>query len=105
MTVVGSVNKKDSNGAITIKYDGVEYKTVKLDSYASIVVKATKGQTITVIGSLPSGKQKCFKVGETTYKLDSKTTALTTFEKSFESTGEDTIKKGDTASIALIIIQ
>lgn len=110
VTVTGSVNKKVDNGAITIEYEGVTYSTVKFDSKASAVVTATAGQKITVVGSLPSGKQKCFSVTdangtETTYKLDSKTTEITTYVQSFTSTGSDTIKKGDTTSIALIIIE
>ena len=110
VTVTGSVNKKVDNGAITIEYEGVSYNTVKFDSKASAVVTATAGQKITVVGSLPSGKQKCFTVTdangiETTYKLDSKTTEITTYVQSFTSTGSDTIKRGDTNSIALIIIE
>lgn len=110
VTVTGSVNKKVDNGAITIEYEGVPYNTVKFDSKASAVVTATAGQKITVVGSLPSGKQKCFTVTdangtETTYKLDSKTTEITTYVQSFTSTGSDTIKRGDTNSIALIIIE
>ena len=110
VTVTGSVNKKVDNGAITIEYEGVTYSTVKFDSKASAVVTATAGQKITVVGSLPSGKQKCFTVTdangiETTYKLDSKTTEITTYVQSFTSTGSDTIKRGDTNSIALIIIE
>lgn len=110
VTVTGSVNKKVDNGAITIEYEGVPYNTVKFDSKASAVVTATAGQKITVVGSLPIGKQKCFTVTdangiETTYKLDSKTTEITTYVQSFTSTGSDTIKKGDTTSIALIIIE
>lgn len=110
VTVTGSVNAKESNGAVTIDYEGVTYKTVKFDSKASAVVTATAGQKITVVGSLPSGKQKCFIVTdasgkETTYKLDSKTTEITTYVQSFTSTGSDTIKKADTSSIALIIIE
>ena len=110
VTVTGSVNKKEDNGAITIEYEGVTYNTVKFDSKASAVVTATAGQKITVVGSLPSGKQKCFTVTdangtETTYKLDSKTTEITTYVQSFTSTGSDTIKKADTSSIALIIIE
>lgn len=110
VTVTGSVNKKVDNGAITIEYEGVTYSTVKFDSKASAVVTATAGQKITVVGSLPSGKQKCFSVidangTETTYKLDSKTTEITTYVQSFTSTGSDTIKRGDTNSIALIIIE
>ena len=110
VTVTGSVNKKVDNGAITIEYEGVPYSTVKFDSKASAVVTATAGQKITVVGSLPSGKQKCFCVTdangtETTYKLDSKTTEITTYVQSFTSTGSDTIKRGDTNSIALIIIE
>ncbi|MBQ9103046.1 MAG: InlB B-repeat-containing protein [Treponema sp.] len=110
VTVTGSVNKKVDNGAITIEYEGVPYSTVKFDSKASAVVTATAGQKITVVGSLPIGKQKCFSVTdangtETTYKLDSKTTEITTYVQSFTSTGSDTIKRGDTNSIALIIIE
>lgn len=110
VTVTGSVNKKVDNGAITIEYEGVPYNTVKFDSKASAVVTATAGQKITVVGSLPIGKQKCFTVTdangiETTYKLDSKTTEITTYVQSFTSTGSDTIKKGDTTSIAFIIIE
>lgn len=110
VTVTGSVNKKVDNGAITIEYEGVTYSTVKFDSKASAVVTATAGQKITVVGSLPSGKQKCFSVTdangtETTYKLDSKTTEITTYVQTFTSTGSDTIKRGDTNSIALIIIE
>lgn len=110
VTVTGSVNKKVDNGAITIEYEGVPYSTVKFDSKASAVVTATAGQKITVVGSLPVGKQKCITVTdangiETTYKLDSKTTEITTYVQSFTSTGSDTIKKGDTTSIALIIIE
>lgn len=110
VSVTGSVNKKEDNGALEIEYKGVSYKTVKFDSKASAVITANKGQTITVVGSLPSGKQNCFTVTDTsgseeTYKLDSKTTAITTYEKSFISTGKDTITKADTCSIALIIIE
>lgn len=110
VTVTGSVNKKVDNGAITIEYEGVPYNTVKFDSKASAVVTATAGQKITVVGSLPSGKQKCFTVTDangigTTYKLDSKTTEITTYVQSFTSTGSDTITRGDTNSIALIIIE
>lgn len=100
-----SVNSNTDNGAIELTYEGTTYKTVKLESKSSIVVKATAGQTITVVGSLPSGTKNCFKVGSNSYKLASKTTEVTTFEKSFTSTGSDTITKGDKASIALIIIQ
>lgn len=110
VSVTGSVNKKEDNGAVEIEYNGVKYKTVKFDSKASAVITANKGQQITVVGSLPNGKQKCFTVTdsngkEETYKLDLKTTAITTYEKSFTSTGTDTIKKADTCSIALIIIE
>ncbi len=104
-----TVNAQETNGAIEIEYNGTKYKTVKFDSKASITVQAGEGAKITVVGSLPSGKQNCFKVsntsGETSYKLDSKTTAITTFEKSFTATGNDKISKGDTAAIALIIIE
>lgn len=110
ITVSASVNSKDSNGAIEIEYEGVTYKTIKFESSSSISVNATAGQTITVVGSLPSGKQKCFKVTDSSgtskdYKLSSKTTALTTYTQSFASTGTDKITKGDTCSIALIIIE
>ena len=110
VNVTGSVNTKETNGATEIEYEGVSYKTVKFDSKASAVVTATAGQKITVVGSLPVGKQKCITVTdangiETTYKLDSKTTEITTYVQSFTSTGSDTIKKGDTTSIALIIIE
>lgn len=110
VSVTGSVNKKEDNGAVEIEYNGVKYKTVKFDSKASAVITANKGQQITVVGSLPSGKQKCFTVTdsngkEETYKLDLQTTAIATYEKSFTSTGTDTIKKADTCSIALIIIE
>ncbi|MGN0718029.1 InlB B-repeat-containing protein [Treponema berlinense] len=110
VNVTGSVNTKETNGAITIEYEGVSYNTVKFDSKASAVVTATVGQKITVVGSLPGGKQKCITVTdangtETTYKLDSKTTEITTYVQSFTSTGSDTIKRGDTTSIALIIIE
>ena len=98
-----SVNSKESNGAITIEYNGVTYSTIKMESSSTITVKAAEGVTITVIGSLPSGKQKCFKLNGTAVSLDDKTTGVTTFEKSFTATGEDVITKGDVASIALII--
>lgn len=111
VTVTGSVNTKDTNGAVSIEYEGVTYKTVKFDSNASAVVTATPGQTITVVGSLPAGKQTCIKVTNssgvvTSYKLSSKTTeATTTYVQTFTSTGTDTIKKGDTSAIALIVIE
>ena len=104
VTAIGSVNAKESNGAITITYGGIEYTTMKMESSSKITVKATAGATITVVGSLPSGKQSCFKVNDTAVKLSAKTTALTTFEKSFTATGNDVITKGDTASIGVIVI-
>ena len=104
VTASGSVNAKESNGAITITYGGTEYTTMKMESSSSITVKATAGATITVVGSLPSGKQSCFKLNGTAVKLDAKTTAVTTFEQTFTSTGNDVITKGDTASIGVIVI-
>ncbi len=104
VTAVGSVNAKESNGAITITYDGIEYTTMKMESSSSITVKATVGATITVVGSLPSGKQSCFKLNGTAVKLSAKTTAVTTFEQTFTATGNDVITKGDTASIGVIVI-
>ena len=99
-----SVNAKESNGAIKITYNEVEYTTVKMESSSQITVKATAGATITVVGSLPSGKQNCFKVGDKSFKLAAKTTTTTTFEQSFTATGNDVITKGDTAAIGVIVI-
>lgn len=99
-----SVNTKDSNGALTIEYNGTTYTTVKMESASTITVKATAGATITVVGSLPSGKQNCFKLNGTAQKLDAKTTEVTTFTKTFTSTGKDDITKGDTAAIGIIAI-
>ncbi len=99
-----SVNTKESNGALTIEYNGTTYTTVKMESASTITVKATAGATVTVVGSLPSGKQSCFKLNGTAQKLDAKTTEVTTFIKTFTSTGEDVITKGDTAAIGIIAI-
>ena len=104
VTAIGSVNGSEKNGAITITYGGTEYTTMKMESSSSITVKAAAGVTITVVGSLPSGKQSCFKLNGTAVKLDAKTSAVTTFEKSFTATGNDVITKGDTASIGVIVI-
>lgn len=104
VTAIGSVNAKESNGAITITYDGIEYTTMKMESSSKITVKATAGATITVVGSLPSGKQSCFKLNDSAVKLSAKTTAVTTFEQTFTATGNDVITKGDTASIGVIVI-
>lgn len=99
-----SVNTKDSNGALTIEYNGTTYTTVKMESASTITVKATAGATVTVVGSLPIGKQSCFKLNGTAQKLDAKTTEVTTFTKTFTSTGNDVITKGDTAAIGIIAI-
>lgn len=99
-----SVNTKETNGALTIEYNGTTYTTVKMESASTITVKATAGATITVVGSLPSGKQNCFKLNGDSQKLDAKTTAVTTFTKTFTATGNDVITKGDTAAIGIIAI-
>ena len=99
-----SPNGNVTNGAISIEYDGVTYTTIKMESKSTITVKATVGATITVIGSLPSGGQSCFKLNNTAITLDAKTTETTIFQKSFTATGNDVITKGDKASIGVIVI-
>ncbi|WP_294429408.1 right-handed parallel beta-helix repeat-containing protein [uncultured Treponema sp.] len=98
------VNGDVKNGALTIQYNGKEYPTLKMESASQITVKAAAGTTITVIGSLPSGSQKCFKVNDKDVKLAAKATAVTTFEQSFTATGNDVISKGDKAAIGVIVI-
>lgn len=99
-----SVNLKESNGSVTIEYNGETYSTIKMESKSKITVTAKAGATITVVGSLPSGKQSCFKWNGEAQKLDAKTTAVTTFTRSVTATGNDVIEKGDTASIGVIVI-
>lgn len=106
VTATGSVNKKDSNGAVNVTYNNNSYGTVKMESSTAIVVKAPAGCKVTVVGSLYSGKKNYFKLNGTKVGVSSAVSATTQFEYTFTaSAGDDTIERADTASIGLIIIE